>query len=184
MRIMAVGIIAMLFQMVAVAGDAQINEHVPSVVHASTVSSEADKVWTPESAPLRSVIVISPLQKGLGVALSIIFLVIVIIFIRRQHLSLDYGLPWILAAIAMGFLAVFFEFFVSPIAGALGITIPILLVFLIVIVFLLFLNFYMNVRLSALENQIKNLVQEVGIEKLERLKRGKGQPPQDKTEQV
>jgi hypothetical protein len=184
MRIIAAAIIVIFFLMATVAGNAQITEHALSVVHASTISAVGNEVLTPQPAALPSVIVVSPLQKGLGVFLSMLFLAIVLIFIRRQHLSLDYGLPWILAAIAMGFLAVFFELFVGPVAGALGITIPILLLFLIGIVFLLVLNFYVNVRLSALEKQIKNLAQEVGINKLELLKHKKGQLPPDETRQT
>lgn len=155
-----------LFMLLTMVNGAHSRENMADNVSNPSISSGSNQqILT--SSHSHANIVISQMQKGLGIALSIIFIAVVLISIRKQHLSLDYALPWLVIGAIMGILAAFFEPLVVPFAAAFGIAIPMLLLLLIGMIFLLLLTFYASIRLSIHEQRIKNLMQEAGISKLE-----------------
>lgn len=166
-RIFALGTLVLFILLVMVSG-AQTRQIERDGSPAHSISADANHELPASSRSHgHPIIIISPMQKGLGIALSLVFLAVVLFSIRKQHLSLDYALPWMLIGIVMGVLAAFFEPLVVPVAEAFGIVIPMLLLLLIGMIFLLLLTFYASMRLSIHEQRIKNLMQEAGISKLE-----------------
>lgn len=168
MRISVLGALVLFMLLAIMVDGAQSQENMPDGVRPPALSTGSNhEVQASSLSPNHAHIAISPMQKGLGIALSIIFLAVVFFSIRKQHLSLDYAFPWMAIGIVMGVLAVFFEPLIMPIADAFGIAIPMLLLLLIGMIFLLLLTFYTSMRLSLHEQRIKNLMQEAGISKLE-----------------
>ena len=87
--------------------------------------------------------------------------------IRQSKLQIEYAIFWILFA---GVLIVFslFPWLVSMFTRLIGMQLPVNFIFLFFIFVLLVKMFLMTIALSALENKVKDLTQELALEEKER----------------
>ena len=88
--------------------------------------------------------------------------------IRQSKLQIEYAIFWILFA---GVLIVFslFHWLVSMFTRLIGMQLPVNFIFLFFIFVLLVKMFLMTIELSALENKVKDLTQELALEEKERV---------------
>ena len=88
--------------------------------------------------------------------------------IRQSKLQIQYPIFWILFA---GVLIVFslFPWLVSMFTRLIGMQLPVNFIFLFFIFVLLVKMFLMTIELSALENKVKDLTQELALEEKERV---------------
>ena len=88
--------------------------------------------------------------------------------IRQSKLQIEYAIFWILFA---GGLRVFslFPWLVSMFTRLIGMQLPVNFIFLFFIFVLLVKMFLMTIELSALENKVKDLTQELALEEKERV---------------
>ncbi len=82
--------------------------------------------------------------------------------INKANLAIEHSLFWVLFSIVLVILAAFPQIAIA-LADALGIMSPVNLVFLVIIFILLFELFQMTLKISRLENRLKNLVQSVAL---------------------
>jgi len=93
---------------------------------------------------------------------SILFLIFLIISIKKSKLSNDIATLWIIFSLIILVLAIFPEIIVVIVKG-LGIDSPVNGVYLIFIALLLALSFVLFAKVSTLENKLNDLAQKVGI---------------------
>ncbi len=88
--------------------------------------------------------------------------------IRQSKLQIEYAIFWILFA---GVLIIFslFPWLVSMFTRLIGMQLPVNFIFMFFIFVLLVKMFLMTIELSALENKVKDLTQELALEEKDRL---------------
>lgn len=94
---------------------------------------------------------------------SILFFSFVLMYIRKSKMSLDSAALWVLWSLGVVFIA-FFPEIITWISHILGIAAPINSVFLIMIFLLYALVFFAYIKVSLLEEKLKNLIQKLGME--------------------
>ena len=114
---------------------------------------------------------------------SVCFLVIVLRFIRRQHLSVSHSLLWLVLGIA-GIAAALIPSWVFALSGLLGFELPVNLIFFVCIFFLIVAVLSISMVASSQADMIRSLVQDVSlltqrVEMLERQQRLQGVTPED-----
>ena len=106
---------------------------------------------------------------------SVCFLIIVLRFIRRQHLSVSHSLLWLVLGIA-GIAAALIPSWVFAFSGLLGFELPVNLIFFVCIFFLIVAVLSISMVASSQADMIRGLVQDVSlltqrVEMLERRQR-------------
>ena len=114
---------------------------------------------------------------------SVCFLIIVLRFIRRQHLSVSHSLLWLVLGIA-GIAAALIPSWVFALSGLLGFELPVNLIFFVCIFFLIVAVLSISMVASSQADMIRSLVQDVTlltqrVEMLERQQRLQGVTPED-----
>ena len=114
---------------------------------------------------------------------SVCFLIIVLRFIRRQHLSVSHSLLWLVLGIA-GIAAALIPSWVFALSGQLGFELPVNLIFFVCIFFLIVAVLSISMVASSQADMIRSLVQDVSlltqrVEMLERQQRLQGVTPED-----
>lgn len=114
---------------------------------------------------------------------SVCFLIIVLRFIRRQHLSVSHSLLWLVLGIA-GIAAALIPSWVFALSGLLGFELPVNLIFFACIFFLVVAVLSGSMVASSQADMIRGLVQDVSlltqrVEMLERKQRLQGVTPAD-----
>ena len=114
---------------------------------------------------------------------SVCFLIIVLRFIRRQHLSVSHSLLWLVLGIA-GIAAALIPSWVFALSGLLGFELPVNLIFFVCIFFLIVAVLSISMVASSQADMIRSLVQDVSlltqrVEMLERKQRLQGVTPED-----
>ena len=114
---------------------------------------------------------------------SVCFLIIVLRFIRRQHLSVSHSLLWLVLGIA-GIAAALIPSWVFELSGLLGFELPVNLIFFVCIFFLIVAVLSISMVASSQADMIRSLVQDVSlltqrVEMLERQQRLQGVTPED-----
>ena len=114
---------------------------------------------------------------------SVCFLIIVLRFIRRQHLSVSHSLLWLVLGIA-GIAAALIPSWVFALSGLLGFELPVNLIFFVCIFFLIVAVLSISMVASSQADMIRSLVQDVSlltqrVEMLERQQRLQGVTPED-----
>ena len=114
---------------------------------------------------------------------SVCFLIIVLRFIRRQHLSVSHSLLWLVLGIA-GIAAALIPSWVFALSGLLGFELPVNLIFFVCIFFLIVAVLSISMVASSQADMIPSLVQDVSlltqrVEMLERQQRLQGVTPED-----
>lgn len=97
------------------------------------------------------------------IVFSILFFLVILKYIKKARLSTDIAIVWILWAIGLIVMCLV-PGAVNLMTRMLGIYAPINAVFLIMIFLLYCLVFYLCVRMSMLEDKVKNLVQHVAMQ--------------------
>ena len=114
---------------------------------------------------------------------SVCFLIIVLRFSRRQHLSVSHSLLWLVLGIA-GIAAALIPSWVFALSGLLGFELPVNLIFFVCIFFLIVAVLSISMVASSQADMIRSLVQDVSlltqrVEMLERQQRLQGVTPED-----
>ena len=114
---------------------------------------------------------------------SVCFLIIVLRFIRRQHLSVSHSLLWLVLGIA-GIAAALIPSWVFALSGLLGFELPVNLIFFVCIFFLIVAVLSISMVASSQADMIRSLVQDVSlltqrVEMLERRQRLGATEPAD-----
>lgn len=109
----------------------------------------------------------SPIFRVLLIVVSLLTTFYILKKIRQSKLQIEYAIFWILFA---GVLIVFslFPWLVSMLTRLIGMQLPVNFIFMFFIFVLLVKMFLMTIELSALENKVKDLTQELALEEKER----------------
>ena len=110
----------------------------------------------------------TPVFRFILIAVSLLTTYYILKRIRQSKLQIEYAIFWILFA---GVLIVFslFPWLVSMFTRLIGMQLPVNFIFLFFIFVLLVKMFLMTIELSALENKVKDLTQELALAEKERL---------------
>lgn len=100
------------------------------------------------------------------IVMSIVGLCYIIWKIRHSKLQIEYTLFWIVLAFLMILMAIF-PGIVYWVTSKLGMISPANVVYLFIIAVLLLKSFMMTIEISNLENKVKDLVQQIGINEKE-----------------
>ena len=101
-------------------------------------------------------------QKVLAISLSVGLLIVIFELVRRRKLREEYSWLWILTGAVIFILAMWYDLllFMTHLVGAV---LPASTLFFFGIFFLVLINLYFSVKVSALTSQIKKLTQELAI---------------------
>ena len=98
----------------------------------------------------------------LAVAGSLFVLGLIIALVRRRQLKEEYSLLWILTAVVLLVLALWYELLLK-VTDLIGAVLPSSTLFFFGLVFVLLMLLHFSVRVSMLERRITALVQEIGL---------------------
>ena len=87
--------------------------------------------------------------------------------IRQSKLQIEYAIFWVIFSGVLVIISLF-PWLVSLFTRLLGMQLPVNFVFMVFIFILLVKLFMMTIELSALENKVKDLTQELALEEKER----------------
>jgi hypothetical protein len=96
------------------------------------------------------------------IAAAVVVLILVVELVRRRRLKEEYSLLWVLTAVVLVVLAVWYGLLVE-VTRLVGGTVPSSTLFFFGLVFVVALLLHFSVRISMLERRITALVQEVGL---------------------
>ena len=96
------------------------------------------------------------------IAISLIGFLYVIIKIRNSKMQIEYALFWIILSLLFMFMAIFPRV-LYWLTGKLGFMSTSNLVYLMIIGILLLKVFMMTIEISALEQKVQSLVQQIGL---------------------
>ena len=102
------------------------------------------------------------IQRIILLVASVCFLIIVLRFIRRQHLSVSHSLLWLVLGIA-GIAAALIPSWVFALSGLLGFELPVNLIFFVCIFFLIVAVLSISMVASSQADMIRGLVQDVSL---------------------
>jgi len=97
-----------------------------------------------------------------AIVLGLLVLLFVINLVRTKKLKEEFALLWLLTGIVLVLTPVFIDY-LDMVAYALGIEYPPALIFVLAIISLLLILFQFSLRISRFSEQIKVLIQEVGL---------------------
>lgn len=103
-------------------------------------------------------------QKIFAVSVAIGFLLIVLDLARRRKLRVEYSILWAIVAGIILALSLWYDLLLA-LTRITGAIVPTTTLFICGMMFLLLLNLYFSVKLSQLSEQLKNLTQEMALEK-------------------
>jgi hypothetical protein len=86
--------------------------------------------------------------------------------IKKSKLNIDYASLWIIGSMLLIILAIFPNI-IYVISNFVGIKSPINMVFVLAIFTLFFFVFYLLLKISILEEKLKNLIQQISIDRKE-----------------
>lgn len=99
------------------------------------------------------------------IIVSLLTFMVIVKRIRNAKVQIEYSLFWIVFAVGLSLLAFFPE--VATIAATvLGIQSPANFIFLFVIFVLLIHQFFNSIKISQIENKLKELTQELAVREL------------------
>lgn len=96
------------------------------------------------------------------IVMAFLFLIIILQQIRKEKMTLRYGLLWIALSVSILFMGCFPEL-VTGISHFLGIQIPVNMLFFMGFCFLLLIIFSLSAALSRNSEKLKRLTQEMGL---------------------
>ena len=101
-------------------------------------------------------------QKIFAIIVSVALLVFIIELVRRKRLREEYSWLWLLTGVIILILALWYDLlqWVTQLTGA---ALPTSTLFFLGLVFLILISIQFSVKVSELHNQVKNLVQGMGL---------------------
>ncbi|HSE40486.1 MAG TPA: DUF2304 domain-containing protein [Acidobacteriota bacterium] len=111
-------------------------------------------------------------QKLFALSLALLFVLVVMDLARRKRLRVEYSILWSVTAAVILLVVVWYDPLVK-FTKLVGAVVPTTILFIFSIMFLLILNLHFSVKVSDLSEQLKNIGQEFGIERAERLRKEK-----------
>ena len=106
-------------------------------------------------------------QQIFAILISIIIFIVIIELVRKRKLREEFSLIWLLTGFLLFILAIWYDLLLA-ITSLIGASLATSTLFFFGLVFLILINLYYSIKLSAIANQMKNLSQEVGILKAEK----------------
>jgi len=103
-----------------------------------------------------------PRQKIFALLLSIAILVLIIELVRRRKLREEYSWLWILTGSIMIILVVWYDA-LKALSNLIGAKLPTSTLFLFGLIFFMLLSLHFSVKISALTDQVKELVQQMAL---------------------
>lgn len=94
--------------------------------------------------------------------IGVLFLLIVLEFVRRRKLAENFALLWSVVAV-MGLVLVIARPVIDRFAGVVGVETGTSIVFSFAILFLLTVSIYLSVHITSLEDRVERLTEEVAI---------------------
>jgi Uncharacterized conserved protein (DUF2304) len=101
-------------------------------------------------------------QKTFFLAVTAVFMLVVLELVRRRRLRVEYAWLWIGSGIALAVLIVRYELLVW-LTGVAGAALPTSTVFFLATLFLALLGLHYSVRLTVLTREVKELAQELAL---------------------
>ena len=101
-------------------------------------------------------------QKIFAIAISLILLIFIIELVRRKKLREEYSWLWLLTGAVILILALWYDL-LQGITHLIGAGLPTSTLFFLGLVFLILIAIQFSVKVSGLNNQVKNLAQENGL---------------------
>ena len=109
----------------------------------------------------------TPIFRIILIVVSILSTWYILKKIRQSKLQIEYAIFWIIFSGVLVIISLF-PWLVSLFTRLLGMQLPVNFVFMVFIFILLVKLFMMTIELSALENKVKDLTQELALEEKER----------------
>ena len=103
-----------------------------------------------------------PRQKIFAIIISLTLLIFIIELVRRKKLREEYSWLWLLTGAMILILALWYDLLQS-ITYLIGARLPTSTLFFLGLVFLILIAIQFSVKVSELNNQVKNLAQENGL---------------------
>lgn len=110
----------------------------------------------------------TPVFRFILIAVSLLTTYYILKRIRQSKLQIEYAIFWILFACVLIVFSLF-PWLVTMLTRLIGMQLPVNFIFLFFIFVLLVKMFLMTIELSALENKVKDLTQELALAEKERL---------------
>ena len=101
-------------------------------------------------------------QQIVALIVSIALLVLIVELVRRRRLREEYSVLWILTAVGIFALAVWYDLLVS-LTHLIGAMLPTSTLFFFSLLFLVLLCLQFSVRISKLDEQVKELAQTLAL---------------------
>lgn len=101
-------------------------------------------------------------QKIFAIIISLVLLVFIIELVRRKKLREEYSWLWLLTGTVILILALWYDL-LQGITHLIGAGLPTSTLFFLGLVFLILIAIQFSVKVSELNNQVKNLAQENGL---------------------
>jgi hypothetical protein len=114
----------------------------------------------------------TPRQQIISILLAILVFIIILEMVRRRKLKEEYTWLWLLTGVAVVIIAVWYDLLLK-ITHFIGAVAPTSTVFIFALIFLLLVCLQFSVSISKLNDQVKNLAQEVTLLRAEKEKRKK-----------
>lgn len=93
---------------------------------------------------------------------ALLLLVLVLDLVRRRKLKEEYSVLWVLTALVVFVLAVWYGL-LSSVTDLLGLSAPASTIFFFGLIFFLLLLLHFSVRVSTLERRLTALIQDLGV---------------------
>ncbi len=113
-------------------------------------------------------------QKVFAIVIAVSIFLLILELVRRGKLKEEYSWLWLLAGVIIILPVIKYEI-LAWLTQTIGAVVHTTALFLFAILFLILVGIFFSIRLSSLSTQVKNLIQELAIARLEidELKRGK-----------
>ena len=99
---------------------------------------------------------------------ALLLLVLVLELVRRRKLKEEYSVLWVLTALVVFVLAVWYGL-LSSVTDLLGLSAPASTIFFFGLIFFLLLLLHFSVRVSTLERRLTALIQDLGVNEADEL---------------
>lgn len=106
-------------------------------------------------------------QRVIAITIAIATFIIIIELVRRKKLSEEFSVIWLLAGIIIILFAVWSDLllFITRVTGIIA---PTSIVFFFGIISLILINLQFSIKISKLQNQLKNLAQKQALMSLDK----------------
>jgi hypothetical protein len=104
-----------------------------------------------------------------AVIVAVLVMALILDLVRRRRLREEYSVLWLITGCAMVLIAIWYDPLVY-LTNLIGLTNPNVTLFFFGLIFLVTLNIYYSVKISALTEQVKTLAQRLALHEEEQVK--------------